>query len=131
VRTTPAGPGVRAGRLAKAEQFAGAARDVLLLADEASDVADAFVTLAVHSGIAAADAICCARLGEYSRSERHQDAIGVLARADAAGARHLRVLLGMKTAAGYSSSPVTAENRIRAERAMDALLVTARTTGPG
>ena len=42
---------IRAGRLAKANQFASVAHDVLDLADEAQDVADAFATLAVHAGI--------------------------------------------------------------------------------
>lgn len=55
------------GRLAKARQFADAAHDVLALAGEADDVADAFVTLAVHAGIAAADVICCVRLGRHAR----------------------------------------------------------------
>lgn len=56
-RTNPCGAGVRAGRVAKANQFADAARTVRELADEAREVGDAFVTLAVHAGIAASDAI--------------------------------------------------------------------------
>jgi len=39
-------------------------RDVEALADDANDVADAYVTLCVHAGIAAADVICCTRFGE-------------------------------------------------------------------
>jgi hypothetical protein len=113
---------VRSGRLAKAHQFAQAAADVLALADEAQDVGDAFVTLAVHAGIAASDVICCARLGEHSRSERHDDAVALLKKADPQAAKALRVLLGMKTFAGYSSAPVSAEDRVRADRAMNALL---------
>lgn len=117
----------RAGRLAKARQFADAAEVVLTLAGEATDVADAFVTLAVHSGIAAADVICCARLGHMSASQKHQDAVGLLAQADQQSAKHLQVLLTMKTKAGYSYTPVSAEDRVRAERAMHALLTTANT----
>jgi hypothetical protein len=116
--------------MAKARQFADAARDVLALAEEASDVADASVMLAVHSGIAAADVICAGRLGEHASSGNHDDAVTLLARADAAQARHLRVLLGMKTTAGYSATPVSASNRVRAERAMDALLDAARAASP-
>jgi len=125
VRTNECSASERSGRLAKARQFAQAAADVLTLADEADDVADAFVTLAVHAGIAASDVICCARLGEYSRSERHDDAINLLKTADPVAAKSLRVLLGMKTFAGYSSAPVSADDRLRAERAMNALLTAA------
>jgi len=39
---------------------AGMVRD---LVDENGDVADAYVTLCVHAGIAAADVICCASFG--------------------------------------------------------------------
>jgi len=122
MRTRKANAAVKAGRLAKAQQFADAARDVLALADEAEDVADAFVTLAVHAGIAASDVICSARLGEYSRSEHHSDAIELLKKADETVVRHLRALLRIKTAAGYSHTPVSTDDRIRAQRAMDALL---------
>lgn len=125
MRTRKADAATKAGRLAKARQFADAARDVLALSDEASDVADAFVTLAVHAGIAASDVICSARLGEYSRSENHSDAVELLARADDASAKHLQTLLRLKTAAGYSHTPVPADGRVRAERAMEALLRTA------
>ena len=49
--------------MAKAKQFVEAAETVESLADDANDVADAYVTLCVHAGIAAADVICCKRLG--------------------------------------------------------------------
>lgn len=123
--TRRADPAFRAGRLAKANQFAGVARDVLDLADEAHDVADAFVTLAVHAGIAASDVICCARLGVYHHGDRHDDAVALLGSADRASARHLSVLLQMKTLAGYSYTPVSGEKRVKAERAMDALVALA------
>lgn len=126
MHTRKADATITAGRLAKARQFADAAHDVLALAEEASDVADAFVTLAVHAGIAASDVICRARLGEYSRSERHGDAVELLTKADAAVAKHLRTLLRLKTGAGYSHAPVSSEDRVRAQRAMDALLDAAR-----
>lgn len=64
MRTKRCSPDVLRGRLAKAEQFwevAGMVRD---LADEQdpSEIGDAYVTLCVHAGIAAADALCCAGL---------------------------------------------------------------------
>jgi hypothetical protein len=125
MRTNDCAPRARDGRLAKARQFAEAASAVLTLTDEADEVADAFVTLAVHAGIAAADVICCARLGVHANGERHDDAVALLKRADPAAAKALRVLLGMKTSAGYSAMPVSTTDRRRAERAMDALLATA------
>lgn len=93
-RTTRADESVRRGRMAKAEQFAAAAELVHGLADEAADVADAYVTLCVHAGIAAADVICAARLGVHARGENHQEAVTLLATADRAASRHLDALLG-------------------------------------
>ena len=119
-------PQVREGRLAKANQFVSVARDVADLADQAKDVADAYVTLLVHAGIAAADVICCARLGEYTHGVDHNDAIALLKTADAAAARHLETLLKMKTRVGYGHTPASQEDLKKAQRAGDALLKAAR-----
>ena len=119
-------PQVREGRLAKANQFVAVARDVADLADQAKDVADAYVTLLVHAGIAAADVICCARLGEYAQGVDHNDAIALLKTADAAAARHLETLLKMKTRVGYGHTPASQEDLKKAQRAGDALLKAAR-----
>ncbi len=115
--------------MAKAEQFAQAATVVHELAEEASDVADAYVTLCVHAGIAAADVICAARLGVHAQGERHDEAVALLATVDRGAAKHLGVLLGMKTAAGYGHQPVNRERAVRAGRAMDALIEAARAAG--
>lgn len=53
---------IRRGRLDKAKQFAETAR--LIEGNDA--LIDAYVTNCVHAGIAAADVICCARLGEHA-----------------------------------------------------------------
>jgi hypothetical protein len=127
-RTIKADEAMRRGRLVKAEQLADAAVAVDLLADEATDVADAYVTLCVHAGIAAADVVCAARLGEYSRGENHDEAVALLSAVDKNLAGHLRALLNMKTLAGYSYSPVNADRARRAERAMAVLLEAARAT---
>lgn len=119
-------PQVREGRLAKANQFVAVARDVADLADQAKDVADAYVTLLVHAGIAAADVICCARLGEYAQGVDHNDAIALLKTADAAAARHLETLLKMKTRVGYGHTSASQEDLKKAQRAGDALLKAAR-----
>ncbi len=112
--------------MTKANQFAAVAHDVLDLADESDEVADAFVTLAVHAGIAAADVICCARLNVHHQGENHNDAVDLLDKADKTAARHLRTLLAMKTRAGYSWAAVSGQDCLKAERAMDALVAAAR-----
>ena len=73
------------------------------LADQADDVVDAYMTLLVHAGIAAADLICCARLGEHALGTDHGEAVALLKQA--AGAKtsgHLSTLLAVKTKAGYT-----------------------------
>jgi hypothetical protein len=125
-RTNPCDSGVRSGRMAKAEQLADAAAVVHEFASEAADIADAYLTLCVHAGIAGGDVICCARLGEYSRGENHSEAVKLLATVDWNGSRRLQVLLDMKTRAGCSHTPVSREQVTRAGRAMDGLLRAAR-----
>ncbi|MGH2625206.1 MAG: hypothetical protein ACRDHY_00975, partial [Anaerolineales bacterium] len=61
-------PATRAGRLAKAGQFYLAAETIETIIDD-REIADAYVTLCIHAGIAAADAICCAKLGEHAHGE--------------------------------------------------------------
>jgi hypothetical protein len=114
----------RRGRLAKARQFLEAAELVEALADE-EDLLDALVTLCVHAGIAAADVICCARLGEHATGQNHTEAVELLARVDKALSRDLSKLLGMKTRAGYSSTPVSAANARSAVRSATRLVVAA------
>jgi len=126
-RTAEGNDAVRRGRLAKAEQFASTAEAVLELADELDDITDAYTSLCVLAGIAAADAICCIRLGRYSRGEDHRAAVSLLKTADADAARHLSRLLRFKTAAGYSHVPVSAERARAAGRAMQSLLRAATT----
>jgi hypothetical protein len=100
---------------------------VAQLAEQADDVADAYVTLLVHAGIAAADVICCARLGEYHQGEAHHEAVALLRRADADSSRHLDTLLKMKTRVGYGHAPASIDDRKKAQRAVDALLKAAQT----
>ena len=63
----------------KAEQVAEAAQTIREFAGEA-DVGDAYVTLLVHAGIAAADVVCCRELGEHALGESHTEAIALLRR---------------------------------------------------
>jgi hypothetical protein len=99
-----------------------AANLIETLADEGRDIADAYVTLCVHAGIAAADVMCCARLGRHARGDDHGSAVALLERAGPDLAKHLRVLLGLKTKAGYTAIPVSGSDHIRAGRAARALV---------
>lgn len=124
-RTVQAGESVRRGRLAKAEQFLRVAEDAEEL-DDGAGVADAAVTLYVHGGIAAADAICARALGMHARGQDHQEAIDLLASVDREAAAELRALLGMKTRAGYGHDPITPDRLARAQRAAQSLVLRAR-----
>ena len=127
-RTVECTPATRAGRRAKARQFLDQAEAVLELADDAAKVADAYVTLLVHAGIAAADVICCAALGIHAQGENHNEAITLLAKADSRHAKDLQTLLGVKTKAGYSAIPVSNSERTRATRAAGRLVDAAEAT---
>ena len=112
----PCSAQVRAGRLAKAKQFLAAAE--LIEPSEADDIADAYVTMCVHAGIAAADVICCARLGQYHQGDNHAEAIGLLKKAGAGdAAKRLETLLGLKSKAGYTHLPSSTTDVKRAGRA--------------
>jgi len=118
-----------AGRLRKADQFMHAADVIQELAGNEDDVGDAYVTLCVHAGVAAADAVCCMALGEYSQGDDHNAAVVHLSKVRPDGRRlanSLRTLLSMKTRAGYSHEPVSAAERKRAQRAAERLLDAAR-----
>lgn len=123
------GPATVEGRLRKAEQFMEAADTIHELADDERDVADAYVTLCVHAGIAASDAICGAALGQHVRGDDHSAAVAQLSKVRPNGrdlAESLRTLLSMKTRAGYSHERVSAHDRKRAGRAAQKLLSAAR-----
>ncbi len=126
MRTQPCTATVQRGRLRKAEQFIEAADLIRDIAEEHEDIADAYVTLCVHAGIASADVICCTRLGEHAQGENHNEAIGLLKRADRGAAKHLSTLLSLKTKSGYSFTPVTPDEFKRAGRAAESLIETAR-----
>jgi hypothetical protein len=128
-RTRRCDQSTTAGRLHKAEQFLEAAETIREFADDERAVGDAYVTLCVHAGIAAADALCCIALGEHALGDDHNEALALLARVRPAGsdlAKALRPLLGMKTRAGYSHRPVHVDDRKRALRLADRLVREAR-----
>jgi hypothetical protein len=118
-----------AGRLAKAEQFLESAEIIHAFAGGDQDVADAYVTLCVHCGIAAADVICCIALGEHVHGDDHNEAVTHIAKVRPDGTQlgnALRVLLSMKTRAGYSHEHVDTAGCKRAQRSAERLLNGAR-----
>lgn len=120
---------VAQGRLHKAVQFWEAAEIVREFADDETEVGDAYVTLAVHAGIAASDAICCLALGRHSQGDDHQEAVKLLGAVRPDGAtlgRALSALLAIKTKAGYSHRSVNTVDRGRAQRQAEKLVVAAR-----
>lgn len=131
--TAPGDESFRRGRLAKATEFLEAAEVLRALGGDAgvfsagSQFANAFVTQCVLSGIAAADAICVARTGKYSRSGAHDEAVPVLrAAAGQSVAKHLEVLLAVKTKAEYNARSVSDGDIVRAGEAAEALEAAAR-----
>lgn len=129
IRTRRGDAATARGRFAKAEQFLDAAETIRELADEEADVGDAYVTLCVHAGIAASDAICATDLGEHAIGDDHDQAVTLLSRVRPDGktlSSSLRTLLAMKTRAGYSHQPVNAQDRKRARRHAEKLVTAAR-----
>jgi hypothetical protein len=120
-RTKPCSATTRSGRMAKARQFWVAAELLDALVGDEDDLCDAHITLCVHAGIGAADVICCARLGEHSSGQDHNEAVTLLQSADKTIAKHLSVLLDMKTRSGYSSTKSSPADRKRAKRSAQAL----------
>lgn len=117
--------GFGAGRLTKARQFLRSAGILLDESPTRTSVADPYVTLCVHAGIAAADAICCAALGSHHQGDDHRGAVELLRRAEpdgAALARDLAGLLGLKTRAGYEGRPVPATAIAKAGRCAERLV---------
>ena len=125
-RTCP--DGFATARLAKANGFMEAA-ELTKSFDEGVELRDAYVTLWIHAGIAAADVICCKRLGEYHSSDDHSAGIAVLAEVDKELAEHLRRVLRLKTKASYSGAPASADDEKVTERAARRLLLAARSLG--
>lgn len=120
--TPKASTGTREGRLKKVIAFRDAAEVIEQFMNDGTDLRDAYVTLCVHAGIAAADVICMDALGEYYSGQSHDQAARLLARVDGADSKQLTALLGMKTKAGYSDVPVANDQLARAKRSMDALV---------
>ncbi len=117
------------GRLSKAEQFLDAAATLRDLADDETEIGDAFVTLCVLAGIAASDVICCKALGHFVQGDDHFQAVSELSKVTPGGrqlAGALRALLQMKARAEYDAPPVSSDQRKRAWRRAESLVEAAR-----
>lgn len=110
------------GRLSKAREFLDAANDLMTLGVTSRAV---IATNFVHAGIAAADVICCRKLGIYSSSANHQDARVLLERAEPTLVTALTALLAMKTEAGYGADPLSAKKLASAEKSARKLVAAA------
>lgn len=75
------------------------------------------VAIAVLAGIAYADAICLAALGERSAGGDHSDAVTLLREVDSTTAAQLQVLISVKTQAQYGVEVLSNEVVKRAMRA--------------
>lgn len=125
-RRRACGPAEARGRLRKAGQFLAAAQLLEEFPDElGGEIGDAFVTLCVHAGIAAADAICCLAVGEHAQGDDHAEAVALLRSVSPGGTRlatALNDLLILKARAGYSHLPVSRDAPKRAARRARALV---------
>lgn len=125
---------VRQGRLARARAFLDAAALVadLIEGDEQAEEepSAALVTQWVHAGIAAADVICCVKLGRHHLGDNHTAAVQLLQAADGDSARSLNRLLAVKTQAGYGYQLVSSNRRKQARRAAEALVQRAEELNP-
>lgn len=121
-RTRECGRPEAQARLVKAEAYLRYAQVAL---DDAEF--DPAAGNAVIAGIAAADAICCVRLGQRSADDDHQAARAHLARVDRDAAAALGRLLGVKHRAHYDHLSVTSSAARSAVRAARTLIEHART----
>ena len=110
-RTQACGRKDAAVRLEQARAFLDVAQ---LIGDQDDELATPNVTasLAVLAGIAAADAVCCAALGQRSRSQDHRQAVDMLGLVSGVGdtlARELSRLLATKDDTHYGILQVSGQ----------------------
>lgn len=114
-----------AGRLQKAREFAATASILFDEATRNSEHDDAYVTMAIHSGIASSDVICAVKLREYSAGDSHTAAVSLLKKVNPAAATLLSRLLSLKTKSAYGHRAVSTAGVRSAESAHKKLLIIA------
>lgn len=115
----------RADRLYKAQQFLLAAETIATIIDDTA-MGDAYVTLCVHAGIAAADVICCSRLNVCYEGSDHSGAIASLEKLDHTTALSLSTLLHIKTRSPEDAALTIKSDQKRVGRAAAFLVSAAR-----
>lgn len=120
--TRPCGAAQARGHLQRARAYLELAE--LAQDDQAGEQARASVGNAVLAGIAAGDAICCARGGVRSSSTNHMDAVRLLRRVtgDRGLAKALRELIDMKNEAHYGLDRFNRDRNTAAVRRARALV---------
>ena len=116
----------RPGGLAEARkrrEIAQSYYDVaVLLSSDPGPAINTSIGNAVLAGIAAADAICLAAIGERYAGQDHAAAADFLEAVDPGVGRRLRMLVGFKSASHYGDSILTGTDRAAALRHAKALL---------
>jgi len=126
-RTTECDQTTRRGRLAKAKEFYEAAEMLDVLAHDDTHLVDPYITNCVLAGIAAADVICCARLGVHAIGDNHVEAVALLATVDEGMSKHLDILLRHKSRSSYSALASSLAAKRQVGRATSALMEFATT----
>jgi hypothetical protein len=123
VQTRATQPGEGRGRRQVAEKYLEVAN---LIDSEDGTAINVCVGVAVLAGIAAADAICSAAIGERSSGSDHDMAVEVLSRVDAKLGKQLRDLVTLKNTSHYGFDLLTPTQRKTALRCAAALVAEAR-----
>jgi hypothetical protein len=87
---------------------------------------DVVATNAIHSAIAAADAVCCVALRERSADGSHTAAIELLSRVDKSLSAALKRALDRKNQAAYESRDISVSDARMCVRQAELLLAAAR-----
>lgn len=115
-------------RVEQAEKFLEVAQ--LFSGDEDPNGANVSASNAVLAAIAAADAACCAALGEHAQGESHAEAPKVLATVPGGGrdaSNALKRAVSIKNKAQYGLIPLSKADRDAAMVQAEKLIVFART----
>ena len=113
-------------RLSAARKFLEAAE--LYVADEDPDGRRVAVSNAVLAGIAASDAVCCARLGRHAVGDDHRAAVELVGSIGPEGrqvVKALTSLLSVKHKAQYQTAAVGKADATAAVRRAQTLIATA------
>lgn len=123
-RTQPCSPRQARSRRSHARKFLEVAEIAAEEHKQDPEYASVAASLAVLSGIAAADAICCSELGERARGQDHNEAETLMRAIEGfeGAAKHLRELLDLKDEAHYGFFDISSPELRRALRRARALL---------